>query len=326
MTAQGQLLIIEQLPTYPADMTNPLFNKDIISISDLARSELEQIVSRAQLIKGEPQSQWLKNKVIASCFFEASTRTRLSFETAIQRQGGTIIGFADSDNTSMGKKGETLSDSIRMISSYADAIVMRHPQEGSARLASEVADVPVVNGGDGSNQHPSQTLLDLFTIHECQGRLDRLSVTFVGDLKYGRTVHSLAQALSLFECSFQFISPKALSMPDYLLRELDSRNIEYSRVASLEEAIPDSDILYMTRVQKERFDPTEYMHLASQYILTVDLLKKAPEHLRILHPLPRVDEISVEVDITPHAYYFQQAENGVYARQALLALILNEEL
>ena len=326
MTAPGQLLIIEQLPTYPADMTNPLFNKDIISISDLARSELEQIVSRAQLIKGEPQSQWLKNKVIASCFFEASTRTRLSFETAIQRQGGTIIGFADSDNTSMGKKGETLSDSIRMISSYADAIVMRHPQEGSARLASEVADVPVVNGGDGSNQHPSQTLLDLFTIHECQGRLDRLSVTFVGDLKYGRTVHSLAQALSLFECSFQFISPKALSMPDYLLRELDSRNIEYSRVASLEEAIPDSDILYMTRVQKERFDPTEYMHLASQYILTVDLLKKAPEHLRILHPLPRVDEISVEVDITPHAYYFQQAENGVYARQALLALILNEEL
>ena len=326
MTAPGQLLIIEQLPTYPADMTNPLFNKDIISISDLARSELEQIVSRAQLIKGEPQSQWLKNKVIASCFFEASTRTRLSFETAIQRQGGTIIGFADSDNTSMGKKGETLSDSIRMISSYADAIVMRHPQEGSARLAAEVADVPVVNGGDGSNQHPSQTLLDLFTIHECQGRLDRLSVTFVGDLKYGRTVHSLAQALSLFECSFQFISPKALSMPDYLLRELDSRNIEYSRVASLEEAIPDSDILYMTRVQKERFDPTEYMHLASQYILTVDLLKKAPEHLRILHPLPRVDEISVEVDITPHAYYFQQAENGVYARQALLALILNEEL
>ena len=326
MTAPGQLLIIEQLPTYPADMTNPLFNKDIISISDLARSELEQIVLQARLIKQGPQSQWLKNKVIASCFFEASTRTRLSFETAIQRQGGTTIGFDDSDNTSMGKKGETLSDSIRMISSYADAIVMRHPQEGSARLAAEVADVPVVNGGDGSNQHPSQTLLDLFTIHECQGRLENLTVTFVGDLKYGRTVHSLVQALSLFECRFQFLSPKALAMPDYLLRELDSRNIEYSRVASLEEAIPDSDILYMTRVQKERFDPTEYMHLVSQYILTADLLKKAPEHLRILHPLPRVDEIPVEVDKTPHAYYFQQAENGVYARQALLALILNEEL
>jgi len=307
-------------------MTNPLFNKDIISISDLTRSELEQIVLQARIVKNGPQSHWLTNKVVASCFFEASTRTRLSFETAIQRQGGTIIGFADSINTSMGKKGETLSDSIRMINSYADAIVMRHPQEGSARLASEVANVPVVNGGDGSNQHPTQTLLDLFTIHECQGRLEKLTVTFVGDLKYGRTVHSLAQALSLFECSFQFISPEALAMPDYLLRELDAKNIGYSQVDSLEAAIPDSDILYMTRVQKERFDPTEYMHLASQYILTTDLLKNAPEHLRILHPLPRVDEIQFDVDRTPYAYYFQQAENGVYARQALLALILNEEL
>ena len=307
-------------------MANPLFNKNIISISDLTRPELEQIVLRARQVKTEPQSQWLLGKVIASCFFEASTRTRLSFETAIQRQGGSIIGFADSANTSMGKKGETLTDSIRMISSYADAIVMRHPQEGSARLASEVATVPVVNGGDGSNQHPSQTLLDLFTIHECQGRLEKLTVTFVGDLKYGRTVHSLAQALSLFECRFQFISPDALAMPDYLLRELDSKNIEYSRVDSLEEAIPNSDILYMTRVQKERFDPTEYMHLASQYILSTDLLNNAPEHLRILHPLPRVDEIPFDVDNTPFAYYFQQAENGVYARQALLALILNEEL
>jgi len=307
-------------------MTNPLFNKDIISISDLTRSELEQIVLQARIVKNGPQSHWLTNKVVASCFFEASTRTRLSFETAIQRQGGTIIGFADSINTSMGKKGETLSDSIRMINSYADAIVMRHPQEGSARLASEVANVPVVNGGDGSNQHPTQTLLDLFTIHECQGRLEKLTVTFVGDLKYGRTVHSLAQALSLFECSFQFISPEVLAMPDYLLRELDAKNIEYSQVDSLEAAIPNSDILYMTRVQKERFDPTEYMHLASQYILTTDLLKNAPEHLRILHPLPRVDEISFDVDKTPYAYYFQQAENGVYARQALLALILNKEL
>jgi len=307
-------------------MANPLFNKNIISISDLTRPELEQIVLRARQVKTEPQSQWLKGKVIASCFFEASTRTRLSFETAIQRQGGSIIGFADSANTSMGKKGETLTDSIRMISSYADAIVMRHPQEGSARLASEVATVPVVNGGDGSNQHPTQTLLDLFTIHECQGRLENLTVTFVGDLKYGRTVHSLAQALSLFECRFQFIAPDALAMPDYLLRELNSKNIEYTRLYSLEEAIPNSDILYMTRVQKERFDPTEYMHLASQYILSTDLLKNAPEHLRILHPLPRVDEIPFDVDKTPFAYYFQQAENGVYARQALLALILNEEL
>lgn len=305
---------------------NSLYQKSIISIRDLTRPQLEEIISRARRVKHEPQQRWLEGRVVASCFFEASTRTRLSFETAIQRQGGTIIGFADSINTSMGKKGETLTDSIQMISSYADAIVMRHPQEGSARLASEVASVPVVNGGDGANQHPSQTLLDLFTIHECQGRLDDLTVTFVGDLKYGRTVHSLAQALSLFNCRFQFIAPDALAMPEYLVRELDALGIEHRRVETLEEAIPASDIIYMTRVQKERFDPTEYMHIASQYILTKDLLAGAPDHLRVMHPLPRVDEIPVEVDDTPFAYYFQQAENGVYARQALLALILNEEL
>jgi aspartate carbamoyltransferase catalytic subunit len=305
---------------------NTLYQKSIISIRDLTRRQLEEIVSRARQVKHEPQQRWLEGRVVASCFFEASTRTRLSFETAIQRQGGTIIGFADSINTSMGKKGETLTDSVRMISSYADAIVMRHPQEGSARLASEVATVPVVNGGDGANQHPSQTLLDLFTIHECQGTLEDLTVTFVGDLKYGRTVHSLAQALSLFNCRFQFIAPDALAMPGYLVRELDDRGIESRRVDALEEAIPESDIIYMTRVQKERFDPTEYMHIASQYILTKDLLAAAPDHLRVMHPLPRVDEIPVEVDNTPFAYYFQQAENGVYARQALLALILNEEL
>ncbi len=307
-------------------MTHSLYQKDIVSITDLSRHDLETIIEKAKIIKSSPQQSLLKDKVIASCFFEASTRTRLSFETAIQRQGGSIIGFADSANTSAGKKGETLTDSIHMISSYADAIVMRHPMEGSARLASEVSTVPVVNGGDGSNQHPTQTLLDLFTIHECQGKLDDLTVTFVGDLKYGRTVHSLTQALSLFNCRFQFIAPKALAMPNYLLRELDEKKIQYEHLNTLEAAIPKSDILYMTRVQKERFDPTEYMHIASQYILTADLLVNAPEHLKVLHPLPRVDEISVDVDSTPFAYYFQQAENGVYARQALLALILNEEL
>ena len=203
---------------------------------------------------------------------------------------------------------------------------MRHPQEGSARLASQVAGVPVVNGGDGSNQHPTQTLLDLFTIYECQGRLDELTVTFVGDLKYGRTVHSLVQALSMFGCRFKFVAPKSLAMPGYLLRELEAGGMEYEVTGSLEDTLPHSDVVYMTRVQKERFNPTEYGDIAAHYILRAEMLEHAPDHLRVMHPLPRVDEIEVAVDRTPHAYYFQQAENGVYARQALLATILNQEL
>lgn len=307
-------------------MQSPLYKKDTISISDFSRDELELIVSVASKIKQSPTKPYLLGKIIASCFFEASTRTRLSFETAIQRLGGQVIGFADSSNTSLAKKGETLSDSIRMLAGYADAIVMRHPNEGAARLAAEMADVPVINGGDGSNQHPTQTLLDLFTIHECQGTLDNLKVAFVGDLKYGRTVHSLTQALSHFKPEFHFIAPETLGMPDYLLEELDDKKVPYQQSASFEQVIPDADILYMTRLQKERFDPTEYMHIANQYVLTTDMLSKAKPNLRVLHPLPRVDEITVEVDSTPYAYYFQQAENGVYARQALLALLLNETL
>ena len=307
-------------------MTHSLFNQSFISIMDLSRGELEQLVSLAGKVKQGPQRHWLKERVIGSCFFEASTRTRLSFETAILRQGGKVIGFADSANTSLGKKGETLSDTIRVIGSYVDSIVMRHPQEGSARLASEVAGVPVVNGGDGSNQHPTQTLLDLFTIYECQGRLDDLTVTFAGDLKYGRTVHSLVQALSMFGCRFKFVAPGSLAMPGYLLRELDVSGLEYEVTDSLERTLPDSDILYMTRVQKERFDPTEYGDIAAHSVLRAEMLEQAPGHLRVMHPLPRVDEIEVAVDRTPHAYYVQQAENGVYARQALLATILNKEL
>jgi aspartate carbamoyltransferase catalytic subunit len=306
-------------------MENQLYQRDIISIADLNRSDLELILDTAAQLKTTPRPELLKGKVIASCFFEASTRTRLSFETAVQRLGGTLIGFSDSSNTSA-KKGETLSDSVKIISSYTDAFVMRHPREGAARLAAEFANVPVINGGDGSNQHPTQTLLDLFSIRECQGKLDNLKVTFVGDLKYGRTVHSLAQALSLFGAEFNFIAPDALSMPDYLLEELDEKGIRYHRAETIEEVVPESDIIYMTRVQKERFDETEYKHMASKYILDVDALKDAKETLKILHPLPRVDEIDVTVDSTPYAYYFQQAENGVYARQALLALVLNNNI
>ncbi|MFY0665713.1 MAG: aspartate carbamoyltransferase [Natronospirillum sp.] len=306
-------------------MSNMLYQKDIVSISDLDKQALELIVSTAMQIKQGHYQPWLRDRVLASCFFEASTRTRLSFETAVHRLGGQLIGFADGGNTSA-KKGETLADTIRMISSYTDAIIMRHPQEGSARLASEFATVPVINGGDGANQHPTQTLLDLFSLYECQGKLDGLKIAFVGDLKYGRTVHSLAQACAHFGASYYFISPDALAMPDYLLEDLSRRGVYYERAANLESVIPEVDIIYMTRVQKERFDPTEYMHIASQYVLNADMLSSAQPHLRVLHPLPRVNEIHVSVDATPHAYYFQQAENGVYARMALLALLLNESI
>ncbi|GAM67453.1 aspartate carbamoyltransferase [Vibrio ishigakensis] len=309
-------------------MQNTLFNKHVISIPELSRDELELIVQTAGKLKSEPMPELLKNKVVASCFFEPSTRTRLSFETAIQRIGGSVIGFDNGGNTSLAKKGETLADSVQVISTYVDAFVMRHPQEGAARLASEFSNgVPVINAGDGSNQHPTQTLLDLFSIYETQGTLDNLNVAFVGDLKYGRTVHSLTQALAKFNnVRFYFIAPEALAMPDYICEELDEAGISYSLHTDMESVIPELDILYMTRVQKERFDESEYAHIKSAYILTASLLTEAKENLKVLHPLPRVDEITTDVDKTPHAYYFTQAENGVYAREALLALVLNQAL
>ncbi|WP_428772879.1 aspartate carbamoyltransferase [Vibrio sp.] len=309
-------------------MTNTLYQKHIISIPELSRQELELIVKTAGQLKSEPNPTLIKNKVVASCFFEPSTRTRLSFETAIQRIGGDVIGFDNGGNTSLAKKGETLADSVQVISSYVDAFVMRHPQEGAARLASEFSNgVPVINAGDGANQHPTQTLLDLFSIAETQGRLDDLNVAFVGDLKYGRTVHSLTQALAKFNnVRFFFIAPDALAMPDYILEELDEAGIAYSLHNDIESVVPELDILYMTRVQKERFDESEYAHIKSAYILTAKTLEGARENLKVLHPLPRVDEITTDVDKTPHAYFFQQAENGVYAREALLALVLNQSL
>ena len=309
-------------------MANSLFKKHIISIPELSRAELELIIQTAGQLKADPNPELLKNKVIASCFFEPSTRTRLSFETAIQRLGGTVVGFDSAGNTSLANKGETLSDSVQVITSYVDAFVMRHPQEGAARLASEFSNgIPVINGGDGANQHPTQTLLDLFTIYETQGMLDNINIAFVGDLKYGRTVHSLTQALSKFEnVKFFFIAPEVLAMPDYICEELDDAGIAYSLHNDMEDVIPELDILYMTRVQKERFDESEYAHMKAAYILTAKMLEGARDNLKVLHPLPRVDEITVDVDKTKHAYFFQQAENGVYARQALLALVLNETL
>jgi aspartate carbamoyltransferase catalytic subunit len=310
------------------NMANTLYKKHIISISELTRDELELIVATAGKLKANPMPELIKNKVVASCFFEPSTRTRLSFETAIQRVGGSVIGFDNDGNTSLAKKGETLADSVQVISSYVDAFVMRHPQEGAARLASEFSNgVPVINAGDGANQHPTQTLLDLFTIAETQGRLDDINIAFIGDLKYGRTVHSLTQALAKFNnVRFFFVAPEALAMPEYILEELDEAGIAYSLHHEIEEVIPDLDILYMTRVQKERFDESEYAHIKSAYILTAAHLHNARPNMKVLHPLPRVDEITTDVDKTPHAYFFKQAGNGVYAREALLALVLNESL
>lgn len=309
-------------------MAHSLYKKHIISIPELSRKELELIVDTAARLKAEPNPELLKNKVVASCFFEPSTRTRLSFETAVERLGGSVIGFDNGGNTSLAKKGETLADSVQVISSYVDAFVMRHPQEGAARLASEFSNgVPVVNGGDGANQHPTQTLLDLFSIHETQRTLDNLNVAFVGDLKYGRTVHSLTQALAKFDnVRFFFIAPDALTMPEYICEELEEAGIKFSMHQNIEDVVPELDVLYMTRVQKERFDESEYAHMKSAFILTAATLESARDNLKVLHPLPRVDEITTDVDKTKHAYYFEQAENGVYARQALLALILNESI
>lgn len=309
-------------------MANPLYRKHIISINDLSREELELALHTAAKLKAHPQPELLKHKVIASCFFEASTRTRLSFETAIHRLGASAVGFADGSNTSLGKKGETLADTISVISTYVDAIVMRHPQEGAARLAIEFSGgIPILNAGDGANQHPTQTLLDLFTIQETQSRLNQLNVAMVGDLKYGRTVHSLTQALAKFDGNrFFFIAPDALAMPAYITDMLDEKNISWSRHDSFEEVMPQLDILYMTRVQKERLDPSEYANVKAQFILRAADLATARDNMKVLHPLPRIDEITTDVDKTPYAWYFQQAGNGIYARQALLALVLNSEL
>lgn len=305
-------------------MKNTLYRRHIISINDLSRAEIELVIKTAQQLKMQHRPNALQDKIIASCFFEASTRTRLSFEAAAYRLGANVIGFSDAKNTSLQAKGESLHDTIKVIAAYADAIVMRHPAEGAARLAASVAGIPVINAGDGSNQHPTQTLLDLFTIKECQGKLDKLNIALVGDLKYGRTVHSLAQACSLFDSRLFFISPENLMMPDYVCNTLKKQGIKFSFHRQLDDVMNKADIIYMTRLQKERFDEETYRHLKAHYVLNSATLKNAKKNLKILHPLPRIDEIAVEVDSTAHAYYFQQATNGLFVRQALLDLLLNK--
>ncbi len=293
-------------------------NRDVISIRDFTREEIELIIAKAKHI--QPSQTELADKVMASLFFEPSTRTQLSFNTAIQRLGGSVIGFSGAEGSSV-VKGETLSDTIKVVEKYADLIVIRHSSEGSARLAADVASIPVINAGDGANQHPTQTLMDLYTIDACQGKLDGLSIGMVGDLKYGRTVHSLATALTRFSnIKLRLISPPNLRMPSSFLRELEEP-VPYSETEQLD--LRGLDIVYVTRIQRERFaDIEEYEKVRNAYVLD----KKACEQLKtsasILHPLPRVNEISTDVDALPQAKYFEQVRNGVPVRMALLHLIL----
>jgi aspartate carbamoyltransferase catalytic subunit len=297
-------------------------NRDIISIKDFNKEEILHILKTAQKFKIHSFPNLLKNKIMASLFFEPSTRTRFSFESAMQRLGGSILSLADPKVTSA-VKGESLSDSIKIMEKYCDVIVMRHNLEGAARLAAEVSQNPVINGGDGANQHPTQTFLDLFSILETQGKLSGLNVALTGDLKYGRTTHSLAYALALFKSKLHFIAPPSLQMPDHVIHELKKLKANYRLHLRPEKIMPKLDIFYATRIQKERFpDPVEYEKVKDVYIITNKLLIKVKKNFKILHPLPRVNEINYEVDNTPYAYYFQQANNGLYVREALLSLVL----
>jgi aspartate carbamoyltransferase catalytic subunit len=297
-------------------------NKSLVSIDDISTQEILKILDLAEQFEKQPTQRFLEGKVIATLFFEPSTRTRLSFESAINRLGGKIVGFADASSSSV-SKGETLYDTIRTVTNYCDLIVMRHPMEGSARFASEIASVPVINAGDGANQHPTQTLLDLFSIRKTQGTFDNLNIFFVGDLKYGRTVHSLMMAMARWKATFNFISPEELKMPDEYKLYLDNMGLKYYEHTDFTDIISVADIIYMTRVQRERFsDPIEYEKVKNVYVLRNTMLKNTKPNMRILHPLPRVNEIHTDVDQNPKAYYFEQAMNGVFTRQAILCTLL----
>lgn len=296
--------------------------KNLISITDFTKEEILRIMNFAADFEKEPYQPLLTGKVIASLFFEPSTRTRLSFESAINRLGARVIGFADTSNTSI-TKGETFHDTIMIISNYCDMIIMRDSCEGSPRYASEISKVPVVNAGDGANQHPSQTLLDLYSIRKTQGTLDGINIMMVGDMKYGRTVHSLLQALSHFDTTFTFVAPPELELPLEYKEFLRERGLKFVEKREIDEAINEADIVYMTRVQRERFlDPMEYERVKNVYVLRNSMLEGTKDNMRILHPLPRVNEIDTDVDSNPKAYYFDQTENGVYVRMAIISYLL----
>jgi aspartate carbamoyltransferase catalytic subunit len=293
--------------------------RSLVTIAKHSKEKLLYLIEMAQEFERHPNRKILDGKIVATLFFEPSTRTRLSFETAANRLGAKVIGFADPKVTS-GTKGETLKDTIMMVSNYADIIVMRHYLEGAAQYASEISPVPIVNAGDGANQHPSQTMLDLYSIYKTQGTLENLNIYLVGDLKYGRTVHSIITAMRHFNPTFHFIAPDELAMPDYYKMYCKENNIKFYEHQDFDShTIADADILYMTRVQRERFtDLEEYERVKDRYLLKEDMLFRARHNMKILHPLPRVNEIEYSIDNTPYAYYFQQARNGLYARQALI--------
>lgn len=296
--------------------------RSLVSIDDLTTAEILRILDLAAEFEKEPIQDILHGKVVATLFFEPSTRTRLSFESAVNKLGGKVIGFTDSSSSSV-TKGETLNDTIRTVNNYADLIVMRHPIEGSARYASEISTVPVINAGDGANQHPTQTLLDLYSILKTQGRLDNLNICMVGDLKYGRTVHSLLMAMSRWKTSFNFVAPEELMMPDEYKLYLRNLGLSYYETSNLAEVINMADIIYMTRVQRERFsDPMEYEKVKNAYVLYENMLGETRPGMKILHPLPRVNEINTDVDANTKAYYFEQALNGVFTRQAIITTLL----
>ena len=298
--------------------------RSLISLEGLDREDILWLLGHAAQFEANPNRKTLDGKIVATLFFEPSTRTRLSFETAVNRLGGRVIGFSDAATTSS-SKGETLKDTIMMVSNYADLIIMRHYLEGAARYASEVSPVPIINAGDGANQHPSQTMLDLYSMLKTQGRLDDLHIHLVGDLKYGRTVHSMLTAMRFFNPTFHFISPDELKMPEEYKEYCRNNGIRFEEHTRFdEETIADADILYMTRVQRERFtDLMEYERVKDMFILKNDMLRSAKPNLKILHPLPRVNEIAQDVDANEHAYYFQQAKNGLYVREALICNALN---
>jgi aspartate carbamoyltransferase catalytic subunit len=297
-------------------------NKSLVAINELSNKEIIEILDLAEEFEKNPIQDILNKTVVATLFFEPSTRTRLSFESAVSRLGGKIIGFSEAANTSV-SKGESLKDTILTVANYSDLIVMRHPVEGSARYASEVSPVPVINAGDGANQHPTQTMLDLYSIRKTQGTLEGLNIFLVGDLKYGRTVHSLLMAMSQFGATFTFVAPKELQMPQEYKMHLDELGLKYTEQTDLNENLDKADIIYMTRVQKERFsDPVEYEKVKNVYVLRNKMLENTKPTMRVLHPLPRVNEIHTDVDPNPKAYYFPQAMNGVYTRMAIMAKIL----
>jgi len=303
--------------------TTDFVGRDVISIKDFTREEIDYILRISSEMESlvRTGSDVLKSRVMATLFFEPSTRTRLSFETAMYKLGGSVIGFSEPEVTSI-RKGENLADTVRVVEKYADIIVLRHPAEGAARFAAEYAEIPVINAGSGAEEHPTQAILDLYTILKEKGRIDGLNIALMGDLRYGRTVHSLAYALSLYDVRLFLVSPELLKIRREVLEDIKSR-IKVLEYSNIEEILPEVDVLYVTRIQKERFpDLAEYEKVRGSYIVDLNVLRMAKSDLIILHPLPRVEEISVEVDSTPFARYFEQVRNGLVTRMALLALIL----